>query len=50
MVKLSVWLDIMPSRFVIDTLSLGPKNSILTKFDQKELLAEIDILLGKGLL
>ena len=40
-------LDIVPPKYVIETLSLGPKNSVLTNFDQKKLLAEIDILLSK---
>ena len=40
-------IDIVPPKYVIDTLALGPKNSVLTKFDQKETLAEIDSLLHK---
>ena len=38
-------LDIHPPKYVLDTLSMGPKNPILDKFNQKELLAEIDLLL-----
>ena len=40
-------IDIIPPKYVIDTLALGPKNSVLTKFDQKESLAETDSLLHK---
>ena len=44
-------VDIHPPKHVLDTLSMGPKNLILDKFNQKELLAKIDLLLnrlGKG--
>ena len=44
-------VDIHPPKYVLDTLSMGPKNLILDKFNQKELLAKIDLLLnrlGKG--
>ena len=40
-------IGIVPPKYVIDTLALGPKNPVLTKFDQKEILAEIDIVLSK---
>ena len=40
-------IDIVPPKYAIHTLALGPKNSVLTKFDQKETLAEIDSLLHK---
>ena len=40
-------IDVFPPKYLIDTLALGPKNSVLTKFDQKETLAEIDSLLHK---
>ena len=40
-------IDIVPPKYVMDTLALGPKNSVLTKFDQKDTLAEIDSLLHK---
>ena len=40
-------LDIHPPKYVFDTLSMGPKNPILDKFNQKELLAEIDLLLNR---
>ena len=32
---------------MLDTLSMGPKNPIFDKFNQKELLAEIDLLLNR---
>ena len=32
---------------MLDTLSMGPKNPILDKFNQKELLAKIDLLLNQ---
>ena len=32
--------------YVMETLSLGPKNAVLDKFDQKEVLAEVDKLLN----
>ena len=32
--------------FVNSTLSLGPKNSVMDTFDQKEVLAEVDGLLS----
>ena len=40
-------IGIVPPKYVIDTLTLGPRNPVLTKFDQKEILAEIDIVLSK---
>ena len=40
-------LDIHPPKYVLDTLSMGPKNPILYKFKQKELLAEINLLLNR---
>ena len=40
-------LDIHPQKYVLETLSMGPKNSILDKFNQKELPAEIDLLLNR---
>ena len=39
--------DIHPPKYVLDSLSMGPKNLILDKFNQKELLAEIDLLLNR---
>ena len=39
--------DIHPPKYVLDTLSMGPKNLILDKFNQKKLLAEIDLLLNR---
>ena len=39
-------LDTVPQKYVLDTLTLGPKNSVLEKFDQKVMLAEIDLLLS----
>ena len=40
-------LDSIPPRYVLDTLALGPKNAILDKFNPKDTLAEIDMLLSK---
>lgn len=39
-------LDEEPPRYVIDTLSLGPKNSVLERFNPHDILAEIDGLLN----
>ena len=39
-------LDSPLPAFVISTLSLGPKSSVLDSFDQKEVLAELDGLLS----
>ena len=38
-------LDENPPKYVIDTLALGPRNSVLTKFDQNDILAELDSVL-----
>ena len=38
-------LDSSPPAYVLETLSLGPKNAVLDTFDQKEILAEVDHLL-----
>ena len=35
-------LNYQPPKYVFQTLALGPKNSILTKFDKNEVLAEVD--------
>ena len=37
--------DIKPPQYVMDTLALGPKNPVLDKFNPKESLAELDMLL-----
>ena len=37
-------LDIVPSKHVLDTLALGPKNPVLEKSDQKAMSAEMDLL------
>ena len=39
-------LDEEPPAFVIDTLSLGPKNAVLQRFNPHDVLAEIDGLLS----
>ena len=39
-------LDEVPPRYVIDTLSLGPKNAVLEKFNPHDVLAELDGLLS----
>ena len=36
-------LDIVPPKYVLNTLALVPKNPVLAKFDRKEMLAEIDL-------
>ena len=38
-------VDHTPPQYVLDTLALGPNNSILDKFKPKEMLAELDLLL-----
>ena len=38
-------VDEAPPQYVLDTLALGPNNSILDKFNSKEMLAELDLLL-----
>ena len=38
-------LDIVPPRYVMNTLALGPRNSVLDKFNRHEMLAELDMLL-----
>ena len=39
--------DVLPPKYVLDTLALGPKNAVLEKFDQKVMLAEIELLLNR---
>ena len=39
-------LDKVPPNFVLDTLALGPRNSILSKFNQNDVLAELDNVLS----
>ena len=39
-------LDRNPPKYVMDTLSLGPKNAVLEKFDDKDILVELDGLLN----
>ena len=34
-----------PPKYVLETLSLGPKNSVLDKFDPKDILTELDCFL-----
>ena len=38
-------LEHTPPQYVLDTLSLGPKNSVLNKFEQKDILMELDCFL-----
>lgn len=38
-------LDNVPPKFVLETLSLGPKNAVLEKFNQNDVLCELDGLL-----
>ena len=38
-------LETPPPTYVMETLSLGPKNAVLDRFDPKEVLAEVDGLL-----
>ena len=35
-------LDRTPPSYVMDTLSLGPKNAVLDRFESKDVLAEMD--------
>ena len=39
-------LDSTPPKYVIETLSLGPKNSTLEKFNQNDILSELDSLVS----
>ena len=39
-------LDVSPPQFVMNTLSLGPKNAVLDNFNPKDVLAEVDLLLA----
>ena len=39
-------LDNPLPQYIIDTLALGPKSSILDKFNEKDVLAELDGLLS----
>ena len=39
-------IDNPPPEYVMQTLSLGPKNAILDQFDPKDILAEVDQLLN----
>ena len=41
-------INIVPPRYVLDTLALGPRNAILDQFNSFDVLAELDILLNKG--
>ena len=38
-------LNYQPPKYVFETLAVSPRNSILTKFDKSEMLAEVDKLL-----
>ena len=39
-------LDATPPQYVLDTLSLGPKNPVLDRFNPKDILAEVDVLMA----
>ena len=39
-------LESTPPKYVLKTLSLGPKNSILDRFDQNDILSELDDLIN----
>ena len=39
-------LNITPPNYVLETLSLGPKNAVLDKFEPKDVLAELDGLIN----
>ena len=39
-------LDTKPPKYVLETLSLGPKNAVLDQFEPKDVLAELDGLLN----
>ena len=38
-------LDKTPPKYVLETLALGPRNPIMEKFDQNDVLAELDSLM-----
>ena len=38
-------LETVPPKFVLETLSLGPKNAVLNPFDPKDILAELDLFI-----
>ena len=40
-------LNVLPPKYVLKTFVLGPKNPVLEKFNQKVMLAEIDLLLNR---
>ena len=40
-------LDVVPPRYVLDTLALGPRNPTLDQFNKNTVLAELDLLLEK---
>ena len=39
-------LDVVPPKYVLDTLSLGPKNAVLENFNKNDVLSELDKLLS----
>ena len=39
-------LDTDPPSYVLETLSLGPKNAVLDRFEPNDVLAELDGLLN----
>ena len=39
-------LDVVPPKYVMETLSLGPKNAVLENFNRNDVLAELDKLLS----
>ena len=39
-------LEKQPPQYVLETLSLGPKNAVLDKFNPHDVLAELDMLLN----
>ena len=38
-------IDVVPPRYVLDTLALGPKNAVQDQFNPHNVLADLDILL-----
>jgi len=39
-------LDAIRPKYVLETLSLGPKNSVLDNFEQNDILSELDSLIS----
>ena len=40
-------LDVTPPKYVMDTLALDPRSSVISQFSQQEVLAELDLMLSR---